>query len=83
VDVHQYVVVREPGLPGQRAPRPPVRERTRDAALQAARRIDLQAEATQIHPTQLQLAVIYIPGASNKRSVWVARSDAMFGGATQ
>ena len=39
-----------------------VREPTREAALQAARRIDPQATEAQIAPTELQLTVVYRPG---------------------
>jgi hypothetical protein len=67
-----------------------VRERTREAALQALRRVDpeirqavLQAagrvdprlvaapptEEAQIVPSRMDLAIIYIPGASNRRAM--------------
>jgi hypothetical protein len=69
-----------------------VRERTREAAVQAVRRVDpqireallqtmrrhdprLQAappdEEAQIFPTRLSLVVVYIPGASNPRRIYV------------
>jgi RNA polymerase sigma-70 factor, ECF subfamily len=38
----RWVVPLEPGPRGRRVPRPPVRERTRDAAIQAVRRVDPQ-----------------------------------------
>jgi hypothetical protein len=38
----------------------PVRERTREAALAAARRIDPKVDVAQIAPTQLELAVVYV-----------------------
>jgi Putative zinc-finger len=38
----------------------PVRERTREAALVAARRIDPKVDVAQIAPTQLELAVVYV-----------------------
>jgi hypothetical protein len=38
----------------------PVQERTREAALQAARRIDASVDATQIVPTELALGVVYV-----------------------
>jgi hypothetical protein len=48
----QWVIPLAPGEPltttGRRAPRPPVRERTREAALQAARRIDPQLLARMV-----------------------------------
>jgi hypothetical protein len=37
-----------------------VRERTPEATLQAARRIDPSVESAQIAPTELALAVIYL-----------------------
>jgi hypothetical protein len=42
----------------------PVRERTREAALQSARQIDLQADATQITPTEPAIRILYNPGAN-------------------
>jgi hypothetical protein len=44
-----------------------VREPTREAALQAARRIDPAATEAQIVPTELQLTVIYTPGGPGGR----------------
>src|SRR5262249_30421526 len=38
---------------------PTARGRTRDSVLQAARRIDPSVDATQIHPTEFWLAIIY------------------------
>jgi hypothetical protein len=76
----------------KRAPLLQVRERTREAALQALRRVDpqireaiLQAlhrsdpgadtasldETAQIVPTELKLAIIYIPDSANKRNIRV------------
>jgi hypothetical protein len=49
-----------PGWPPLRPA--PVRERSREAALQAARRIDPQATAAQVAPTERDLAVIYTWG---------------------
>jgi hypothetical protein len=76
---------------GKRAPRLPVRGRTREATLQAARQVDpqirqallraarqstpppdeaqLTLQEAQIVPTQLDLAIIYIPGTSHQRSI--------------
>jgi hypothetical protein len=70
-----------------------IRERTREAALQAVRRVDptiraallhamrrkdprvaespRAAEEDQIFPTQLGLAIAYIPGLTNARGIWV------------
>jgi hypothetical protein len=42
-----------------------------------------QADPASVHPTELQLAMIYFPGTSNRRSVWVTRSDVMFGSSTE
>jgi Putative zinc-finger len=44
------------------SPPPPVRERTREAALQAARRLDAQVDAAQIVPTELGLSMLYTWG---------------------
>ena len=46
---------------------PPVRERTLEAALQAARRIDPQATVAQITPSEPSAAVYYLLGAPNHR----------------
>jgi hypothetical protein len=40
---------------------PPVREPTREAALQAARRIDRAATEAQITPTEFALTILYLP----------------------
>jgi hypothetical protein len=85
----RYVIALERG---KRVPLPQVRERTREAALQALRRVDPQIreailralrrsdpgadsasldEAAQIVATELELAIIYIPDSSNKRSIRV------------
>jgi hypothetical protein len=45
---------------------PPVRARTREAVLQAARRIDPQVPEAQIIPTRPELAVIYTPGPGSR-----------------
>jgi hypothetical protein len=51
----------------QRMLQPPrVRERTREAALLAARRIDPPAAEAQITPTRRELAVIYSPGPGSR-----------------
>jgi hypothetical protein len=48
--------------PSRREDRPwPVREQTREAALQAASRIDPQATAEQIVPTALDVTILYMP----------------------
>jgi hypothetical protein len=47
--------------PWQMLEPPPVRERTREAALLAARRINAQARDAQIAPTDLALSIIYAP----------------------
>jgi hypothetical protein len=73
-----------------------VQERTREATVQALRRVDpqireavlqtmrridprLQAappdEETQIFPTRLSLAVVYIPGGAPARFIHVATED--------
>jgi hypothetical protein len=59
-----------PGWPPLRPA--PVRERSREAALQAARRIDPQATEAQVAPTEADLAVIYTWGDAKAREVrWV------------
>jgi hypothetical protein len=56
--------VPEADLPGRGAlGLSPVHERTREAALQAARRIDPQADPAQITPTELALTVVYTLGS--------------------
>jgi hypothetical protein len=48
--------------PSGREDRPwPVRERTREAALQAARRIDAQAAEERVVPTPLDVTILYMP----------------------
>jgi hypothetical protein len=63
---------------------PPVRERTREAALQAARRIDPQATETQIIPTEWTASVMYVLGPPNHRyavcMVEVTPHGEMYGG---
>jgi hypothetical protein len=54
---------------------PPVRERTRDAALRAALRIEPQATETQIAPTSLALSFLYTPGGPNVDVVRMVRTD--------
>jgi hypothetical protein len=54
---------------------PPVRERTREAALQAALRIDPQATDPQIAPTRLDLSFLYTPGGPNVDVVRMIRTD--------
>jgi hypothetical protein len=101
LNLTRWVVPLEPIPGGQRVPRQPVRERTRQAALAAVRRIDpkhLEALAqewqrqdpraaatpptdeSQIFPTKLSLTIIYVPGSSNARSiyVWFRDSDVTF-----
>jgi hypothetical protein len=58
-----------PGRQGTRAVRPPVRERTREAALQAARRLDPEVQEAQIVATTLNCTIIYVPGSSNSRPI--------------
>jgi hypothetical protein len=65
----QWVMPVEPGRQGSRAVRPPARERTQEAALQAARRVDPQVDEAQIVPTTLKCTIIYIPGVSNTRAI--------------
>jgi len=87
----RWVVSLEPGPKGRRELMPPVRERTREAALQAARRVLPPVTAAmvdahrrygpgmtaakrlpqpeQIAPTELDLVVVYIPGATNAHPV--------------
>jgi hypothetical protein len=51
--------------PGQKWYLPPaVQERTREAALRAAYRIDPAASETHIVPTRLDLSFLYLPGDS-------------------
>jgi hypothetical protein len=63
----------EPGPQGRRVLMPPVRERTREAALQAVRRVRPQAEASEIYPTIVDLVIVYIPGSSNDRMIHYVR----------
>jgi hypothetical protein len=48
---------------------PRVRERTREAALLAARRIDPQVSEAQIRPTEPALTILYLPGPGSPLSV--------------
>src|SRR5262249_25673912 len=95
---YKWAVPMTLGPEGRRALRPPVRERTREAVLQAVRQGDpaireavLQAlcrhdpppeaappvvEEDQIHPTRLDLVVVYVPGLGNARGLHVQGSDA-------
>jgi hypothetical protein len=66
LDWRRYVLAPEPG---RRIPRPLVLGRTREAALQAAHRFDPGADGLQIVPTELHLAVVYVPGISNRRNL--------------
>jgi hypothetical protein len=49
----RWVVAVEPGPRGRRVLRPPVRERTREAALQAVRRLDPQLREAAVHQLSL------------------------------
>jgi hypothetical protein len=66
---NRWVIPITPGREGTRAVRPPARGKTRETALQAARRIDPQADDSQIVPTALGCTILYIPGASNARDI--------------
>ena len=70
-----WVTILEPGPRGRRAIRPPVRERTRAAAFQAARQIDPDASEAQIQPTERHLRVLYLPGVSNRRAIHLVGDD--------
>jgi hypothetical protein len=70
-----WVMLTEPGREGRRTFRPLVRERTREAALQAVRRIDPQADPAQIVPSGLDLAIVYLPGTSNRRPIHALWED--------
>jgi hypothetical protein len=83
----------EPGPEGRREPRAPIRERTREAALEALHRVQahlqepilklfryhqMPAEEAEkwlrnmeVRRTRLYLAIVYIPGSSNKRPLHV------------
>jgi hypothetical protein len=63
----------EPGPQGRRVLMPPVWERTREAALQAVRRILPQVDASEIYPTELDLVILYFPGTSNSRLIHYIR----------
>jgi hypothetical protein len=92
----QWVVPLEPGPKGRRVPRPVVRERTKEAAIEALRKVDSQLrqatweamrrsdprlpaappdDAAQIYPTQLRLAIVYVPGGTNARDIRVLFRD--------
>jgi hypothetical protein len=70
-----WVMLAEPGREGRRSFRPLVRERTPEAALQAVRRIDPQADPAQIVSTGLDLAIVYLPGTSNRRPIHALWGD--------
>jgi hypothetical protein len=99
----QWVVPIEPGPQGKRVPRPPVRGKTRQEALQALRQVDPQlrqavwqamhhsdprlpaappSDAEQIFPTQLRLAIVYIPSGTNARDIRVLyrENNMIYGG---
>jgi RNA polymerase sigma-70 factor (ECF subfamily) len=78
----QWVIPLEPGPEGRRMPRPPVRQRTREAALQAARRIDPQVTEAEIVPTELDLVFIYIPGRVNRTQIYMVRPQSQTGSPT-
>jgi hypothetical protein len=89
----QWVV---PSEPGRRAPRTPLRARSRSAALQAAQQIaapvregilravreltpavpeaQLAPQEAQVRPTELELTIVYIPGASHARAIRMVSS---------
>jgi RNA polymerase sigma factor (sigma-70 family) len=75
----RWVVSLEPGPAGQRVVMPPVRERTRVAALQTARRVfppvtdeNPMPQADQIAPTELDLVIVYIQCTSNAHPIlWI------------
>ncbi len=97
----RWVIPLDPGLQGRRVLRPIIQERTREAALQAVRRVDpdlrqalLEAvrradlrlepslsvvEEGQIYPTRLDLCFVYMPGATNARSIQLQTSFASYG----
>jgi hypothetical protein len=63
----------EPGPQGHRVLMPPIWERTREAALQAVRRILPQVEPSEIYPTELDLVILYFPGTANTRLIHYIR----------
>jgi hypothetical protein len=71
----RWVIPVEPGPQGKRALRPLVRERTREAALQAARRADPRADESRIAASGLDLTILYLPGTSSARDLHVFRWD--------
>ena len=66
-----------PGWPPLRPA--PVRERTREAALQAARRLDPQATDAQVAPTEAELAFIYAWDDAKAREVRWVRPNGRWG----
>jgi RNA polymerase sigma-70 factor (ECF subfamily) len=66
-----------PGWPPLRPA--PARERTREAALQPARRLDPQVTEAQITPTEQDLAVIYTWGGPKSRDVRWIRPNGQWG----
>jgi hypothetical protein len=72
----EWRVPREPN--GSRPPSlepSPVREQTREAALQAARRLDPQVAEAQIAPTELALTILYLPGPNSRLHYGGVRSN--------
>jgi Putative zinc-finger len=61
----------EPGPKGRRELRAPIRERTREAAVEALRRVPAPVREasgkTEITPTRYYLAIVYIPGGTSTR----------------
>jgi RNA polymerase sigma-70 factor (ECF subfamily) len=66
-----FVTAVVPGKQGRRVVRAPVRGRSRNEVLLAARRVDPAVEETSIQPTKLHLLFLYMPGTSNKRCIRV------------
>jgi hypothetical protein len=71
----RWVIEVEPGPTGRRVLMPPIRERTREAALQAVRRVRPDAKPSEIYPTILDLVIVYIPGSSNDRLLHLVRQN--------
>jgi hypothetical protein len=57
----------------------PVRERSREAALLAARRLDPQAQADQIMPTELAVTLVYSGGSSHTGGTVIANRKTAHG----
>jgi RNA polymerase sigma-70 factor, ECF subfamily len=87
LSARRWAVSLGPGPDGRRVVMPPVRERTREAALQTARRLfppvtdaELIPQPEQIAPTEQDLVIVYIPGISNARSVlWIRVNQQLTG----